>query len=112
MLSPIEHFDMENFPNMTTSLIILLEFIIEHNNSIVNNLKEINILNNQQYLILNNNAAEQMEMLSSDNNKGLIDILTKGCSTYGKRFINQRLLNPILDKKEMLRRYLQFLFFC
>lgn len=105
MLSPIEHFDMENFPNMTTSLIILLEFIIEHNNSIVNNLKEPNILNNQQYLILGNNAAEQMEMLSSGNNKGLIDILTKGCSTYGKRFINQRLLNPILDKKEILRRY-------
>lgn len=105
ILSPIEHFNMDKHLNVSTSLVILLEFIIEHNNTIVNNLKEPILLNNEQYLVLGNNASEQLEVLSSGNNKGLIDILTKGCSTYGKRFINQRLLNPILDKNEINRRY-------
>ena len=105
MLTPIEYFNMETYTNMSTSLTLLLEFIIEHNNSIVFNLKEPIIISNEKYLMMGNNAAEQLELVSTGNNKGLIEILTKGCSTYGKRFINQRLLNPILNRVEIERRY-------
>lgn len=105
ILSPIEYFNMEKYSNMANSFIFLLEFIIEHNNNIVNNLKEPIVINNEKYLMLGNNAAEQLELLSSGKNKGLIDILTRNCTGYGKRFINQRLLNPILNSVELNRRY-------
>lgn len=105
MLSTIEYFDMEMFTNMSSALTLLIEFIIDHNHSVINNLKEPIILNNNKFLHLGNNAAEQLEIIGSNQYKGLVEILTKGCTPFGKRFINQRIINPIIDPNEINRRY-------
>lgn len=105
MLSPMEYLDFDNYFNISSSLVLLIEFIIDHNNKIVYNLKNPIILNNNKQLYLGNNAIDQLEITSYGKNKGLIDIISKNLTSLGKRFVNNRILNPIVNKEILLNRY-------
>jgi DNA mismatch repair protein MutS len=106
-LSPIEELDLERTPEALTALIVLIEFIAEHNYKIINNLKKPQNLFNSQYLYLGNNALEQLNIVPTNGNKNdsLIFIINKAHSAIGKRFITDQLLNPIKDKEEIQKRY-------
>ncbi len=106
LLSPIEHLDLERSPMITESLAILVHFVIEHDIHIVQKLDRPNLIDNRRFMYLGNNALEQVGIISKDKKEfTLLKMLDKSATSIGKRLLKERLLNPIIDKDELERRY-------
>ena len=106
LLSPIEHLDLERSPMITESLAILIHFVIEHDIHIVQKLDMPRIIDNRRFMYLGNNALEQVGVISKDKKEfTLLKMLDKSSTAIGKRLLKERLLNPIIDKEELERRY-------
>ena len=106
LLSPIEHLDLERSPMITESLAILIRFIIEHDYHIVQKLTVPQIIENSKFMYLGNNALEQLGIISRDKKEPtVLKLLDKSSTAIGKRLLKERLLNPIIKKEELERRY-------
>jgi len=106
LLSPIEHLDLERSPMITESLAILIHFIIEHDYHIVQKMRLPQIIDNRRFMYLGNNALEQMGIISKDRKEfTLLKMLDKSSTALGRRLLKERLLNPIMEKDELQRRY-------
>jgi len=106
LLSPIEHLDLERSPMITESLAILISFIIEHDYHIVQKLSTPKIIENSKFVYLGNNALEQLNIISRDKKElSVLKLIDKSSTAIGKRLLKERLLNPILDRDELERRY-------
>lgn len=106
LLSPIEHLDLERSPMITESLAILIHFVIEHDIHIVQKLDMPNIIDNRRFMYLGNNALEQVGVISKDKKEfTLLKMMDKSSTAIGKRLLKERLLNPIMEKEELERRY-------
>jgi len=106
LLSPIEHLDLERNPMITESLAILIHFIIEHDYHIVQKLDLPNIIDNRRFMYLGNNALTQLGIISKDKKEfTLLKMLDKTATAIGRRLLKERLLNPIMEKDELQRRY-------
>ncbi len=106
LLSPIEHLDLERSPMISESLAILVHFVIEHDYHIVQKLYRPQLIDNRRYMYLGNNALEQLSIISKDRNEvTLFKLIDKSCTAIGKRLLKERLLNPLMDKEELKRRY-------
>ena len=106
LLSPIEHLDLERSPMVTEALAILIHFVVEHDIHIVQKLGRPNIIDNRRFMYLGNNALEQMGVVSKDKKEfTLLKMLDKSSTAIGKRLLKERLLNPVIDKEELERRY-------
>jgi len=106
LLSPIEHLDLERSPMITESLAILIHFIIEHDYHIVQKMHLPQIIDNRRFMYLGNNALEQMGVISKDRKEfTLLKMLDKSSTALGRRLLKERLLNPIMEKEELERRY-------
>jgi len=104
LLTPIEALDMELFPLASESLAILLDFVIEHDSSIVKKLQKPKKLNSNKYLYLGNNALEQLNIISKSA-PNLLQIIDFSSTAMGRRLLKERLSHPIKDKDELERRY-------
>ncbi|CAA6801538.1 MAG: DNA mismatch repair protein MutS [uncultured Campylobacterales bacterium] len=106
ILSPIEYLDIERYPNVSESLAILCDFILEHDSAIVEKMNKPKFLKNKKYLYLGNNALEQLGIISKDKTEmTLLNLLSQTSTSIGKRLLKERLLNPICDIKELNTRY-------
>jgi len=105
LLSPIEHLDMERFPLASTSLAILIDFVIGHDSKIIQKLFKPVKLDVSRYMYLGNNALEQLNILESPNNPSVFSLINNTATAMGKRLLKERLSHPIKDEKELLRRY-------
>jgi DNA mismatch repair protein MutS len=106
ILTPIEYLDLERYPYASEALALLLDFVIEHDPVIVEKLKKPHFLGNSRFLYLGNNPLEQLDILSRDPDAmTLIRLLDHTATPIGKRLLKERLLNPIVDKEEIERRY-------
>ena len=106
LLSPIEHLDLERLPSVSESLAILINFVIEHDSHIVQKLFRPTLIDNSRFMYLGNNALEQLGVISKDKEEfTLLKFLDKSSTALGKRLLKERLLNPIIDQKELQRRY-------
>ncbi|MDT8337801.1 MAG: DNA mismatch repair protein [Sulfurimonas sp.] len=106
LLSPIEHLDLERSPMITESLAILIDFIIEHDIHIIQKLDYPKIIDNRRFMYLGNSALEQMGVTSRDKKEfTLLKMLDKSATAIGRRLLKERLLNPIMEKEELERRY-------
>lgn len=106
LLSAIEHLDLERNPMITESLSILIHFIIEHDIHIIQKLDYPKIIDNRRFIYLGNSALEQMGVVSKDKKEAtLLKMLDKSATAIGRRLLKERLLNPIMDKVELERRY-------
>ncbi len=94
-LSPIEELDIELKPNASTSLSVLLTFILEHNYFLTENLLFPEFIDDGKYLYLGNNALEQLNIINSS--VSLEKLINKGVSAIGRRYIKEQLLSPIRD---------------
>ena len=105
-LSAIEYLDLERYPYTTEALAILIEFIIEHDEMIIEKMNRPIFLEASRYLYLGNNALEQLGVISRDRAEvTLLDLVDKTSTAFGKRLLKERLLSPILDKKILESRY-------
>ena len=105
-LSPIEYLDLERYPYATESLAILIDFIIEHDESIIAKMNKPNFLGSNRYMYIGNNALEQLSIISKDPSEiTLLDLIDKTSTAFGKRLLKERLLNPICDRDILQSRY-------
>jgi len=105
-LSAIEFLDLERHPYTTESLAVLIDFIIEHDESIIEKMNKPQFLGNNRYMYIGNNAMEQLSVISRDNaDMTLLDLIDKTSTAFGKRLLKERLLNPICDKILLEKRY-------
>ena len=106
LLSPIEHLDLERSPMITESLAILIHFVIEHDYHIVQKMFTPRIIDNRRFAYLGNNALEQLGVVSKDKREfTLLRMMDKSSTAIGRRLLKERLLNPIMEKEELTRRY-------
>ncbi len=106
LLSPIEHLDLERNPMITESLAILIHFVIEHDYHIVQKLSLPSIIDNRRFMYLGNNALEQMGVISKDKKEfTLLRMMDRSATAIGRRLLKERLLNPIMEREELERRY-------
>jgi len=106
LLSAIEHLDLERSPMITESLAILIDFVIEHDIHIIQKLDLPKIIDNRRFMYLGNSALEQMGVVSRDKKEyTLLKMLDKSATAIGRRLLKERLLNPIMEKEELERRY-------
>ena len=105
-LSAIEYLDLERHPYTTEALAILIEFIIEHDEVIIEKMNRPIFLGESRYLYLGNNALEQLGVISRNKSEvTLLDLIDKTSTAFGKRLLRERLLSPILDKEILEQRY-------
>jgi len=105
-LSAIEFLDLERHPYTTESLAVLIDFIIEHDESIIEKMNKPQFLGNNRYMYIGNNAMEQLSVISRDPaDITLLDLIDKTSTAFGKRLLKERLLNPICDKALLEKRY-------
>jgi len=111
LLSPIEFVGLENLPFATASYIFLLQFAYEHSESIIQALNVPNIWQIDQHLSLTNNTINQLNLIANPviNCKtkfnSLFSVINNTSTTIGKRYLRDRLLNPIIDKSILEIRY-------
>ncbi len=106
LLSPIEHLDLERSPMISESLAALVHFVIEHDYHIIQKLSRPQLIDNKRYMYLGNNALEQLGVISKDRDEmTLFKLIDKSCTAIGKRLLKERLLNPLMEKEELTRRY-------
>ena len=105
-LSAIEFLDLERHPYTSEALAILIEFIIEHDELIIEKMNRPLFLGESRYLYLGNNALEQLGVISRDRAEvTLLSLIDKTSTAFGKRLLKERLLSPILDKEILEARY-------
>ncbi len=105
-LSAIEFLDLERHPYTTESLAVLIDFVIEHDESIIEKMNKPQFLGNNRYMYIGNNAMEQLSIISRDpSDKTLLSLMDKTSTAFGKRLLKERLLNPICDKTLLEKRY-------
>lgn len=98
------------------ALILLIEFILKHDKTILDKLTTPEILvNSDKYLMLANNALEQLDVLDNlraeykkfSNRVTLLDLLDNTKTPLGKTLLRQRLSIPITDALILESRYQQ-----
>ncbi len=105
-LSPIEYLDLERHPYTTEALAVLIDFIIEHDESIIEKMNRPHFLGNSRYMYIGNNAMEQLSVISRDPaDVTLLDLIDKTSTAFGKRLLKERLLNPVCDRALLEARY-------
>lgn len=106
LLAPIEHLDLERSPMITESLAILIHFVIEHDYHIVQKMAMPRLIDNRRFMYLGNSALEQMGIISKDKKEfTLLKMMDRSATAIGRRLLKERLLNPIMEKEELERRY-------
>ena len=106
LLSPIEYLDIERHPYASESLAILCDFIIEHDENIIEKMSRPVLLGNNRYMYIGNNALEQLGIISKNPSEmTLLALIDHTSTAIGKRLLKERLLNPICDIKTLNERF-------
>ena len=110
----LEEMSIDKKPMGTISLMIMVEYIKNHNTNLLKNLMYPEIFIHQNHLILGNNAIEQLNVINNNNlevnikqYQSLFDVINKTKTHMGKRFLKESLLNPLskTQKKKIIERY-------
>lgn len=106
LLTPIEYLDLERYPYASESLALLCDFIIEHDENIIEKMSRPILLGNSRYMYIGNNALEQLGLISKNPSEmTLLNLIDQTSTAIGKRLLKERLLNPICDIKTLNERY-------
>ncbi len=98
ILSPIEYLNLERYPYASESLAILSEFIIDHDQTLLDKMNRPKFLGNLKFLYLGNNPLEQLGIISKNPSEvTVLSLMDKTSTAFGKRVLKERLLNPICD---------------
>lgn len=88
-------------PWATQSFCYLLDFIYQHNPSLVHHISEPTLDDNNNRLVLANHSLQQLNIIGDDTYKGkyssVISMLNNCVTSMGKRKFDYIILNPIID---------------
>lgn len=103
MISPIENLNLEKYPTLIISFIVLLEHIFLQNEKLILSLHKPKIEENNSNLFLSQRTLQQLNVVSGE--KSLYDVMNMCSTNGGKRLLKKRLCNPIVSYKKLKRRY-------
>ena len=105
----LEELELNKYTFIRYSMTALLKFIEEHNEFIIQKLKDPEFIDKNKYLYLGNNALNQLNIITSGTNEGsgksLYDIINFCSTSMGRRLLKDSLINPLLDIKKINGRY-------
>lgn len=107
-LNIFEYLDLELLSDGRLIYIYLLKFLEEHNCNILKNLNKPIIYKKEDYISLDRDTIYRLNLLYNNNNEtkhSLLNLLDKTITQIGKRKFRNNLLQPIVDKDELNRRY-------
>jgi DNA mismatch repair protein MutS len=108
MITPIEYLGLTRDQALTVTYIQLINFAYEHDETITKQLHPPTFWENTKFLTIENNGIYQLNVTKTHNvNRSLIDILDYTNTSIGRRLHKERLLNPIVNKDILERRYNQ-----
>jgi DNA mismatch repair protein MutS len=101
MITPIEFFDLNKFPYAVIALISAFDYIYQHNENLIYQLKHPKYFNEHKYMILGNNAQYQLNIVDYYNWEQIdtkfqsLNVVVNNCITpMAKRNLKQRLCAP------------------
>lgn len=108
MLSTIEYLNLERKPFVIISLVVLLDFIYNHNELMLLNISKPILYDNTKHIKLFNNTLEQLNIFNNvRGNTSIFNIINKTITCIGKRYLQDTLIFPINDPIKLNLRYSQ-----
>ena len=106
-------YDISDKPICLQSYCFLLNFITQHNVSLIDKISEPVIENMSDILVCANHSLKQLNIIGEDVNhfdkdnkiNGVLPILNKCITKMGKRAMNDIILNPLSNKVELKKQY-------
>jgi len=111
VLTPVEYIGLHRCNFSLIAYIYIIQFSYEHNENVVQRLSRPTIMDESKYLILSHDSINQLNLVKNLNFQGLKgiqslwDVLDKTKTAIGKRTLKRNMLNPIMDKGELNKRY-------
>ena len=111
MLSVIEFLDLEYKQFALISYIFLLDFAYEHSANIISKIDKPELWEETNYLNSTNNSINQLNVVShpsiniNTRFNSLLSVVDNTSTPIGKRLLRERLLNPIVDRSILNKRY-------
>jgi DNA mismatch repair protein MutS len=111
MISPIEFLDLNKNPYSVISLVVAYDYIHQHNENLIKELKRPKYFNEHKYMVLGNNAQYQLNIIDYYNwekldtkFQSLNDVINNCVSPMGKRTLKHRLCAPYTNP-EIINKY-------
>jgi DNA mismatch repair protein MutS len=104
LITAIEYLNLDRYPSMVLSYILLLSFIHEFDPLFLNKFALPKINFNNTNLDLSTNCIEQLN-LADKNKNSLFNIINNTSTLGGKRLLKQQLLAPSIDKNVIQNSY-------
>lgn len=102
--NPIEYLDLQKYSYGLISMISTFDYIHQHNENLIKELKIPSYFNEHKYMILGNNAQYQLNIIDYYNwdkmdakFQSLNGVINNCCTGMGKRLLKQRLCAPFTD---------------
>lgn len=105
MMSPIEYLDMERHPLISLAFVYLLQFIYEHNDTMITHLRKPIWMSTLQQLRVTHTSLEQLNIISKSNESSLMKLFNTCDTAMGKRRFHKVLTCPTTSISEMNQRY-------
>jgi len=111
LISPVEYIGLEITHEALNSFILLLNFIEEHNFSILKNIEIPIQWEPELFLNLQNNTLYQLNIVPDEtldnpfSIRSLFDVINNTQTVAGRRLLRERLLNPIINVDDLQMRY-------
>lgn len=87
------------------TLILLLRFVEDHFPQQSERITRHELYTPTHHMRLSNNILEQLNMITFNTNKSILNILERTHSAIGKRELRERILRPITDALELEKRW-------
>jgi DNA mismatch repair protein MutS len=108
-ISETIYLNTQHYTYGTQAFVYLLNFLFEHNPSLISKIKEPTFENTGNHMILANHSLKQLNMIDDHNYSGKYSSVTKflnNCITpMGIRKFSYNLLNPIVDEETLNIEY-------
>lgn len=106
MMTPIEYIDMERHPLVSMAFVYLLQFVYEHNDTMIAHLHKPIWVRTTQQLRITHTALEQLNIIPKSGAESSLMALLNTCDTaIGKRRFHKVLACPTTSVSEMTARY-------
>ena len=105
MISAIDNIGLTHLNWARISLVSLLDYVKSHQPNLLNKLQIPELFENVNNLYLGNRTLEQLNVLPTNNNKSLFNIISSAKTIIGKRYLRNQLSNPISNISVLSNRY-------
>lgn len=109
-MAPLEILNLERLPCSAACLLAVLDFLHNHNPSLLKNIERPVVLSKDDCLRLESNTLHQLHVLAHPSTKrskydSLFSMLDNTKTAIGKRELKQRLTQPFVEACDMQERY-------